>query len=252
MLLERVDANRARFWRGLLCTVDPWKIPILNDILRARRRLRLRILEAKGRGDGKYWYRACAFPLRDRGSEGERLCCRRLPAREGTPNRGHVCGSAGEFLQWHFYVKLGDDSVSGYELDEIPECVVFQAGEAFMGCRPDALLQLQPEEATSLLCGRLRGQWLIGLEVLQGTSGLELKVISCERPQEASAGCVLNDAALLPNCLLIEPSGSEEVASIFSGLGLEQRVPSLGDVEIFGLFLEWSVCLPIGGSSYTL
>ncbi|KAL3689231.1 hypothetical protein R1sor_015540 [Riccia sorocarpa] len=144
-------------------------------------RVKVRIVEASGRVDGKFWYTACAFKVRERGADAERTCSRRLPLRDGTPSRGHICGSAGEILQWHFYIKVGDESVSGYELEDLPECLVFQAGQALMQCEPAAIVGLQAEEVSSLLCGWLRGSWVMMLEVIRSSSGPELKVVHAER-----------------------------------------------------------------------
>ncbi|KAL3688915.1 hypothetical protein R1sor_015224 [Riccia sorocarpa] len=196
--------------------------------------VRVRVVEACSRGDGNYWYRACAYKVRDRGSETDRLCCRRLPARDSTPNRGHICGIAGEILQWHFYVRLGDESVRGYELEDLPMCLVFQAGEAFMGCSPAAVVDLQAEEATRLLAGRLRGHWQIFLELIRGSSGVELKVQSAERviePLEEVASTSVNNAAMLPDRMLVENGWGQQVCNVFRNLHLEPDVPTLTDVS---------------------
>ncbi|KAL3695578.1 hypothetical protein R1sor_009654 [Riccia sorocarpa] len=64
-------------------------------------------------------------------------------------------------------IKLGDESDSSYEVEDPPDCLVFQAGESLIGCISDEVRNLQPGEATSLLWGCLRGSWSITLEFIR-------------------------------------------------------------------------------------
>ncbi|KAL3685235.1 hypothetical protein R1sor_003257 [Riccia sorocarpa] len=204
----------------------------------SRATVRVRVVEVCSRGDGKYWYPACAFKLRDRGSNGERLCCRKLPLHDSTPVRGHICGSAGVFLQRHFYVRLGDESVASYQIEDLPECLVFQAGEMLTGCKPNDVEQLRPEEATSILCCRLRGEWSMGLEVNRGPSGVELKVKSAKCIELA---VVEHDEPKLPDRLLVYHGWGQQVGTGLPILQEEKPRPTLSDVTTQLMLTEAAV-----------
>ncbi|KAL3701530.1 hypothetical protein R1sor_019552 [Riccia sorocarpa] len=136
------------------------------------------------------------------------------------------------------YVKLGDESVKGFRLDELPECLVFQAGEALMGCTPPAVMQLHSEEASSLLCGRLKDQWSISLELIRGISGFEMKVFSAERLEQVA---VAEDLPLLPDHLLVDHGWSQEVCSGFNNMHLEAPLPSLSEVRTHLVLAETAI-----------
>ncbi|KAL3701371.1 hypothetical protein R1sor_019393 [Riccia sorocarpa] len=116
--------------------------------------------------------------------------------------------------------------VAGYEMDELPECLVFQEGESLIGCKPVILLQLQPEEAASLICGRLRGEWVMGLEIIRGMTGVEVKVQSAHRLKTSEERTVLHDR------LIVDHSFSQQLITGFQNFSLSREGLSLCDIGL--------------------
>ncbi|KAL3700238.1 hypothetical protein R1sor_018260 [Riccia sorocarpa] len=91
------------------------------------------------------------------------------------------------------------------------------------------------EEVTSLLCGRLRGSWVMMLEVIRSSSGPEMKVVHAER---LDVNAVVAEALMLPARVLVDHGWQEEVIKGFASLSLKKERCSLGELATRLLLAE--------------
>ncbi|KAL3678205.1 hypothetical protein R1sor_021161 [Riccia sorocarpa] len=153
----------------------PSNLSELYDLTRERRAfamttLLVYVIEIKAgkvsgsRSRSRYHYLACAHKYPDG-------CCRRRVggsiSSRSTPNRNisHICGAAGSYEEWHFYVKLGDPSVRACSADSFPRCVVFQEGDQWIGMKANMFSLFPHQEKVEALTRDLKGVWNITLEL---------------------------------------------------------------------------------------